>query len=700
MSRPQLASAAAPDAHERARADACANATVIELGRDSLTELAAASQREWLVTNGLGGFASGTVSGLNTRRYHGLLVAALRPPVERTLMVAALDATVRYGGVTTALATHEYLDGTIAPEGYRHLLSFRLDGAIPVWTWAIGEALLEQRVWMAHGENTTYVSYQLRRGPLPLELELQPLCSSRDYHWQLRGSRDASVRALDQGFEVIDHPGALPCRVLLEGARYVIDPQWHWNIRHREEGARGLDEGEDLLRPAIISARLAPGEVVTVILTAESRAPLAAAESLQREQQRQHALLQSAGLAHAALARPAPDWVQQLVLSADQFIVDRHDMQGNALGKTIIAGYPWFSDWGRDTMIALPGLTLAVGRHDIAASVLRTFAQFVDQGMLPNRFPDGGESPEYNTVDATLWYFVAIREYLRTTSDSSLRTELYPALKDIIAWHRRGTRYGIRMDASDALLYAGEAGVQLTWMDAKVGDWVVTPRIGKCVEINALWYHALTLMGSLAREERDVEAAREFTQLASRVARSYNERFWHEAGSCLFDVVDGPEGEQDEQGRRRDATVRPNQILAVSLTPTLLEPARARAVLERCARELWTPMGLRSLAPSDASYVSVYQGGPRDRDGAYHQGTVWSWLLGPFVSAHLHVHGDVAAAREFASGMGAHLREACVGQVSEIFDGGAPFRARGCYAQAWGVAELLRIWSELNERES
>jgi predicted glycogen debranching enzyme len=672
----------------------------LELGRDALTELTSASQREWLVTNGLGGFASGTVGGLNTRRYHGLLVAALRPPVERTLMVAALDATARYGGVTTALATHEYVDGTIAPGGFRYLLSFRLEGAIPVWTWVIGEALLEQRVWMAHGENTTYVSYQLLRGPATLELELQPLCTLRDYHWQQRGSRDAAVHALDQGFEIVAHPGARPYRVLLEGAQYSIDPQWHWNIRHREEGARGLDDTEDLLRPAVISARLAPGDIATVILTAEAHAPIPAADTLLREQRRQNELLQNATRANAALGRPAPDWVKQLVLAADQFIVDRHDSQGKALGKTVIAGYPWFSDWGRDTMIALPGLTLAVGRHDIAASVLRTFARFVDQGMLPNRFPDGGETPEYNTVDATLWYFVAVREYLRVTRDSALRSELYPILKDIIAWHKRGTRFAIRMDEADALLYAGEPGVQLTWMDAKVGDWVVTPRIGKCVEINALWHHALTLMSSLASEEHDVEAAGEFALLASRVAHSFNGRFWHEAGAYLYDVIDGPEGELDDRGRRCDASLRPNQILAVSLTPTLLEPARARAVLERCARELWTPMGLRSLAPSDPRFAPIYQGGPRDRDGAYHQGTVWSWLLGPFVSAHLQVHGDVAAARGFASGMAAHLREACVGQVSEIFDGDAPFRARGCYAQAWGVAELLRIWSELNERES
>ena len=421
---------------------------------------------------------------------------------------------------------------------------------------------------------------------------------------------------------------------------------------------------------------------------------------MRAERDRQAQLLRDARRDAAVLAVPAPAWIEQLVLAADQFVVDRGGTDGSAPGKTVIAGYPWFGDWGRDTMIALPGLTLATGRPDIAASVLRTFARFVSEGMLPNRFPDAGDAPEYNTVDATLWYFVAVEEYLRASGDVSLRSELYPVLQDIVAWHRRGTRFRIHADPHDGLLYSGEAGVQLTWMDAKVGDWVVTPRIGKCVEINALWFRSLEIMVALAEAEGDTAGCASYRELAAQVGRSFNERFWHEHGQYLYDVVDGAEGEADESGRRHDATLRPNQILAASLSPNLLDAPRARAVVDVCSRELWTPVGLRSLAPGDASYVPRYQESQRERDGAYHQGTVWSWLLGPFVLAHLHAYDDVAAARGYLAGMADHLREACIGQVSEIFDGEAPFRSRGCFAQAWGVAELLRAWRELNERKA
>ena len=672
----------------------------IDLGRDALTGFEAVCQREWLVTNGIGGFASGTVGGANTRRYHGLLVASLRPPLERTLMVAKLDARATYVGVETALATNEYADGTIAPRGYRHLTGFRLEGLVPVWTWTIGEALLEQRVWMAHGSNTTYLSYQLVRGPGSLSLDVQPLCSYRDYHWQHRGSSDSSVTAVKNGLEITAYPGARPYRILVEGGECSIAPDWHWNVRHREEAARGLDAVEDLFRPGIIALRLAPGESASIILTCETHAPLRAGAALRAERDRQAQLLRDARRDAAVLAVPAPAWIEQLVLAADQFVVDRGGTDGSAPGKTVIAGYPWFGDWGRDTMIALPGLTLATGRPDIAASVLRTFARFVSEGMLPNRFPDAGDAPEYNTVDATLWYFVAVEEYLRASGDVSLRSELYPVLQDIVAWHRRGTRFRIHADPHDGLLYSGEAGVQLTWMDAKVGDWVVTPRIGKCVEINALWFRSLEIMVALAEAEGDTAGCASYRELAAQVGRSFNERFWHEHGQYLYDVVDGAEGEADESGRRHDATLRPNQILAASLSPNLLDAPHARAVVDVCSRELWTPVGLRSLAPGDASYVPRYQGSQRERDGAYHQGTVWSWLLGPFVLAHLHAYDDVAAARGYLAGMADHLREACIGQVSEIFDGEAPFRSRGCFAQAWGVAELLRAWRELNERKA
>jgi len=666
----------------------------LQLGRDALNTFDAITQREWLVTNGIGGFASGTVGGVNTRRYHGLLIASLRPPVERTVMVAKLDITARYAGTTTALATNEYADGTIHPQGYRQLQSFRLDGQIPVWTWLINDAVLEQRIWMKHGENTTYISFTVLRASGTVVLDIEPLCTYRDYHWHHHGYRDASLYAVENGFEVVAYPGAHPYRILVEGGEYTLAQQWYWNFRHREESQRGLDDVEDLFRPAVVKLKLVPGATGTVVLTAESHTVAAAHASLQREHARQQALLTCAAHQSTVLADAAPAWIRQLVLAADQFIVERRDAQGAPLGKTVIAGYPWFSDWGRDTMIALPGLTLAAGRHDVAASILRTFARFVSEGMLPNRFPDAGELPEYNTVDATLWYVVAIDEYLRKTHDVQLRHDLYPVLKDIVSWHVRGTRYGIRVDAQDGLLLSGEAGVQLTWMDAKVGDWVVTPRSGKCVEINALWFNVLMIMRGLAGDEHDMDTARGYASLAEQVARSFNERFWYEQGGYLYDVVDA-EGHANGQP---DASLRPNQLFAVSLRHALLDNGRARAVVDVCTRELWTPVGLRSLSLRDSRYVPVYHGGPHERDAAYHQGTTWSWLLGPFVSAHYRVYGDAAAARGYLDGMAAHLREACIGQVSEIFDGDLPNTPRGCYAQAWGVAEILRTWSELNER--
>jgi predicted glycogen debranching enzyme len=650
----------------------------VTLGRDVLSELDGAVGREWLVANGLGGFASATVAGANTRRYHGLLVAALRPPLERTLMVAKLDAIAIYRGQRFELATSEYADGTIAPRGYVLLDSFRLDGAIPVWTWRLGDALVEQRIWMAHGANTTYVQFSVTRSSEPVQLQLTPLCTYRDYHSHHRGYRETLVTQLGNGVRVDAYFGAQPYRLLADRGACVVAPEWHWNFKHRAETERGLDDVEDLFRPALFTMTLAAGETGAMTLTASDAEPAPAIRALEQERARQTALLQ--------LAPDGSEAVRQLVLAADQFIVER---QG---GRTVIAGYPWFGDWGRDTMIALPGLTLSTGRPEIAANILRTFAPFVRDGLLPNRFPDGAEAPEYNTVDATLWYFVAIDEYARASGDRKLLAELYPTLRSIVQWHQRGTRHGIRVDGQDGLLRAGEDGVQLTWMDAKIGDWVVTPRSGKPVEINALWFNALSIMRDFAQQLGDPEAAREYASASERVARSFNERFWNAEGGCLYDVVDSPEGD--------DASVRPNQLFAISMRHPLLENGRAKAVLDKCMHELWTPVGLRSLAPSDARYAPRYGGSPYERDAVYHQGTVWSWLLGPFAIAHYRIYDDAPAALAFLDGVAAHLRDGCVGQVSEIFDAEAPFAPRGCFAQAWGVAEVLRAWSVINESEA
>jgi predicted glycogen debranching enzyme len=650
----------------------------ITLSRDVLNELDGAMRREWLVTNGLGGFACGTVADANTRRYHGLLVAALRPPLERTLMVAKLDAVAIYRGRRFELATNEYADGTIAPRGYVLLDSFRLDGTIPVWRWQIGDALVERRIWMAHGSNTTYVQFSVERATEPVQLELTPLCTYRDYHSQHRGYRETLVTQLGNGVRVDAYFGAQPYRLLTDRGTYALAQEWHWNFRHRAESERGLDDLEDLFHPARFTMTLAAGETGTLTVTASNTEPLPAVQALEQERTRQAALLQ--------LAPDAPESFGQLCLAADQFIVGRQD------GLTVIAGYPWFGDWGRDTMIALPGLTLATGRPEIAASILRTFAAFVSDGLLPNRFPDGAEAPEYNTVDATLWYFVAIDEYVRASGDRKLLEQLFPALRSIVRWHQRGTRHGIRVDERDGLLRAGEDGVQLTWMDAKIGDWVVTPRTGKPVEINALWFNALAIMRDFAQQLGDAEAAREYGSASERVARSFNERFWYPEGGYLYDVVDGPDGD--------DPSLRPNQIFAISLRHPLLENGRAKAVLDQCMHELWTPVGLRSLAQTDPRYAPRYGGSPRERDAVYHQGTVWSWLLGPLAIAHYRIHGDAPAALSLLDGVAAHLRDGCIGQVSEIFDAEAPFAPRGCFAQAWGVAETLRAWSEINESEA
>jgi predicted glycogen debranching enzyme len=629
------------------------------------------------VTNGLGGYASGTVGGARTRRYHGLLVAALMPPVARTVLVAKVDATAEYLGATIALGTNEYADGTIDPRGFERLERFRLEGQTPVWEYVIGDALLEQRVTMVDGENTTLVSFKLLRGSAPLDLMLRPLCTYRDYHGQTRGAGwTLGTSGLPRGCEIRAFEGATSYRLELDRGTFVPSPSWFWSFRLRAETARGLDDREDLFVPGEFRARLERGEAVTLRLA--TLPGEVSAKAFDAERRRQAQLLATAA------AAVEPDWIRQLVLAADQFIV-RRGAEGT--GRTVIAGYPWFSDWGRDTMIALPGLALATGRHDVARSVLATFGGFVSEGMLPNRFPDAGEAPEYNTVDATLWYFHALDEYLSATGDRSLVVELYPKLVAIVEAHLGGTRYRIHAD-SDGLLYAGEPGVQLTWMDAKVGDHVITPRIGKPVEINALWYRALVVMESFAAQAGDRLGERRFAQLAGNALRSFRRRFWSNEHGYLADVVDGPAG-------AADYSLRPNQLFAVSLDTALLEPEQARAVVDVCARELWTPVGLRSLGARERDYAGRYRGGPRERDTVYHQGTVWSWLLGPFALAHWNVYRDAAVAGAYLRGIAPHLREACIGQISEIFDGDAPHRPEGCVAQAWSVAEVLRAWRKI-----
>ena len=653
---------------------------MLDFGRDRCSDLEISQSREWLATNGIGGYASGTVGGPRTRAYHGLLVAALDPPLGRTLLVSHVDDTIEYDGRDYALATHRWGDGTVAPRGVVHLDRFRLDGTVPAWTFALGDALLEKRVWMEHGANTTYVQYRLLRARAPVTLYAQTFVTHRDHHAPTRaGNWQMDVSAMDDGLRVDAYDGAMP--IFLRSADAAATPAhtWYRDYALPVETDRGLPDREDLLHAVTFEATLAPEETLTLVFSIEDDASLDGDAALVRRQNRDEKLVAQAGL------DDAPTDVQHLARAADQFVVDRFTAD-DPDGKSIIAGYPWFGDWGRDTMIALPGLTLTTGRPDVAEKILRTYARHVDQGMIPNRFPDQGDTPEYNTVDATLWYVEAIRAYVEATGDTALLDDLFPVLQDIVEWHKEGTRYGIQVDPDDGLLRAGTPGVQLTWMDAKVGDWVVTPRIGKPVEVNALWYSALRSLEAFA-ETLD-ESAEPFSEQADRVGAAFS-RFWAPMCGHLKDVINGPNGDKPR--------LRPNQLFAVSLPHSPLSAARQEAVVDACAAHLYTPHGLRSLAPSHSDYVGAYQGDREHRDGAYHQGTVWSWLIGPFVKAHLRVYDDPATARSYLAPLRRHLNAHGVGSVSEIFDGDAPVTPRGTPAQAWGVAQLLEAWAAVRD---
>ncbi|MBP9502660.1 MAG: amylo-alpha-1,6-glucosidase [Candidatus Promineofilum sp.] len=665
---------------------------LFDFGRELCGDLATVTKREWLVTNGIGGFASGTVANMLTRRYHGLLMAALRPPLGRTLLLAKLDETAEYDGLNPAggrlypLYTNRWEDGTVEGNGYVHLNRFHLEGTTPVWTYALANALLEKRVWMQQGANTTYVRYSLTRATGPLGLTIKALVNYRDYHTTtISNDWYPALEVIDAiggtGLRIFMFDGATPFYLFSDRAEIAPRFDWYEDFYLAIEEARGQrDVSEDHIYAAQLRITLREGESFTIVAGTEASPNLDGAAAYAERRACEQGLLDRAG---HDLPRP----LNHLVLAADQFIVDR-PTTADPHGKSIIAGYHWFSDWGRDTMISLPGLTLATGRPEVAAGVLRTYARYVDRGMLPNRFPDEGEMPEYNTVDATLWYFVAARETIRATGDTALLRDLFPVLADIIAWHRRGTRYSIHMDPADGLLHAGEPGVQLTWMDVKIDDWVVTPRTGKAVEINALWYNALRIMEEFATELG--EDATEYAEPAERVRLGFG-RFWNaEKGYCC-DVIDGPDGD--------DLSLRPNQLLAVSLPHSPLAAEQQRAVVDTCARHLLTPHGLRSLSADDKAYIGTYTGDQAKRDSAYHQGTVWGWLIGPFVGAHLRVYQDKVAARAWLDPLLRDLADHGIGSISEIFEGNAPFAPRGCIAQAWSVAEVLRAWQMTETRE-
>ncbi len=653
-----------------------------QLTGDALQNWDSSSRREWLVTNGLGGYGMSSVAGANTRRYHGLLVPAFSPPLGRAVLLSKLEEEVRVEDQLYQLSANKY-PSVVQPQGFRHLTYFGTR-PVPTFTYIFHEetVVLEKRIWMAHGKNTVYVQYTLIKAPEPVRLALVPLLAYKDYHTEQHrwDGFTADLVAEPTGrLQFTAYPTAHPLFLETQPPLAFDDHSgWFYNFEHPREQERGLDFTEDLYCPGRFAGVLTPGQTVTLTATVETERPAAPEAALQAETERQRTLLRRADVAAGDEAHAA------LVLAADQFVVEKSDTVARA---TILAGYPWFTDWGRDTMIALPGLCLSTGRHDVAREILTSFAAAVKDGLLPNRFTDDGDGAEYNTVDASLWFFQAVYACAGASGDWAFAVDtMLPVLETILQAHISGTHYGIGADPADGLLSAGEPGVQLTWMDAKVGDWVVTPRTGKPVEINALWYNALCITEALAtRAGRDALAA-DCRARAAQVKESFGKAFWNEDAHCLYDVI-APDGTPD-------GSLRPNQIFAVSLPFPVVEGAQALEVVALVESALLTPWGLRTLAPGSPDYHAHY--GPGDqatRDGAYHQGTVWPWPLGAFAEAHLKVYGDKARTRSLLNTL---LTEGMarygVGSVGEIYDAEDPYVPNGCPAQAWSIGEILRAY--------
>jgi len=637
-------------------------------------------EHEWLVTNGLGGYSSGTVAGPITRRYHGLLVAALPNPLGRMVMLNAVQESI----------------GEDGGEG-SSLVEFHLDAGIPTWRYELeqqrGSVVVEKRVAMPYRQNTVVIQYKVS-GAAPMTLRLAPAIHIRGYEAPVSEPLhdDYAFTFGGQHYRVTA-TGVPPLRFVLEGHHtFEAHETRRLQVMYAVEESRGYEARGELWSPGTFVIEIAPGESASLIASTEEAdviSAISAADGLDIERERKRRLISTADYSsHDAT-------LDQLVIAADQFVIKpvgrvRDTIRSAAVGdelRTVIAGYHWFTDWGRDTMISLEGLTLTTGRHREAGFILRMFSQYVRDGLIPNMFPDGSDEGLYHTADATLWFFHALERYAQVTGYWTLVEQLLPILRSIADAHSQGTGFGIGVDPHDGLLRQGAEGYQLTWMDAKVDGWVVTPRRGKAVEINALWYNALCLLARWERDLGEADRSEQYSAAAARVRESFNKRFWFEQGGYLYDVLDGP----DAGGC--DAACRPNQIFAISLPNPVLDESRWSSVMSVVEKKLLTPVGLRSLSPDHPDYKPKYFGDLRARDAAYHQGTVWGWLIGPWIDAWLKVHPeDRAGARRFLAGLIAHLPEFGVGSIAEVFDAEPPFTPRACIAQAWSVAEVLRCW--------
>lgn len=633
-----------------------------------------ADTREWLSANGIGGFASGTVSGAASRRYHALLVAALDAPLGRMTLLGKVDETLAVGDKKYDLSTNRYPNNIIFPDGWRHITEFTV-WPVPTWTFKLPDGTtLVKRIFLARGKNTVYVTYTLREATAEVTLTLTPLVCWKDYHAEMKPWPGFPARRGPEvgGWLVQATRDAPILRLMARGARWTSAGWWHERLTHQREKERGLDYEEDLFCPAVATVTLRSGQTIAFVATVETDEPLDYTLALTEIVKHQESLVKS-----AKAPTGTDDPHRLLTLAADQFVV-----KAQGVRTTVLAGYPWFTDWGRDTMISLPGLCLTTGRFALAREILQSFAGYVDGGMIPNRFPDSKSEPDYNTVDATLWFVHACHQYCHAAHDGAFKETLLPILEQIIEAHIAGTRYGIHVDNSDGLLCAGERGTQLTWMDAKVGDWVVTPRQGKAVEVNALWINALRILA----DWKGADGGADYTAHADKAQASFVAKFVRPDGQGLYDVL-----KQDDVP---DGSIRPNQIIATALPYSPLDTTQAAAVLQTVTAHLLTPYGLRTLSPDDSSYRGTYGGDTWSRDGAYHQGTAWPWLIGPFVDTYRRVHGADADISAFVDPLlSVHLRVYGVGSISEVTDGDSPFPPDGCPFQAWSVAEVLRVIS-------
>jgi predicted glycogen debranching enzyme len=645
--------------------------------------------REWLVTNGLGGYSSSTVMQIATRRYHGIFVPDLPSPRGRTMVIPRLDEELEVGGQTLRLSGAEHSDGRLDTDILEHLTEFRREWRTPIWRFSCHGREVRKRVIMPYGQNTVYVEYELPAGE-PVTLRLRPFITFRMPDAPLSEARRGPFlfTVVRERYEVQVCEGVAPLKLCLRphAGVFVMDSSISRDVSYRVDRDRGSLHVEDLESPGYFIVQLRPGRPVAFVASMEPWENLQYNPDAIFDAERARLVKLVSQLGTEAV----DPFEMRLALAADQFIVfPGSRMEEHALAqasgdeaRTVIAGYHWFTDWGRDTMISLEGLTLCTGRHREGCAILRTFARYIKDGLIPNLFPEGKRTGLYHTADATLWFFHALDRYYEITGDRDTLMVLYPALKGVIEHHLKGTRFGIGIDEHDGLLKAGAPGYALTWMDAKVGDWVVTPRRGKPVEIQALWYNAIRLMGRWAIDLG--ERPDRWDGLAKRIENSFNDRFWYASGGYLYDVVDGEAGD--------DASLRPNQVFTISLRYPVLQKPRWTSVLTVVREKLLTPFGLRSLAPGHRDYKPMYFGDLRARDAAYHQGTVWAWLIGHFIDASLKAGVDRSACRRLLDAFEGHLADDGIGTISEIFDADAPFAPRGCIAQAWSVAEVLRAY--------